>query len=307
MIVLFIPEFLHKGDTVALIAPSGPQAQDKLDGAVESIHRFGLIPRVFPCCTKIHGFFAGTDRERADDLTKAFASPEVKAVICIRGGYGAHRLLEYVDFDGIAASGKALYGYSDITALHLELNRRGVVSWHTPMPGSEWYKGLDDFTRQSVSAALFGPMPDKLVNPGGSGDMKALVPGKAEGIVCGGNLSLVSATLGTFYEIDTKGKILFLEDTDELPHRVDRMLLQLRHAGKFNDCAGVLFGLFTDCEPKDLQSFSIDEVIYQLTGDQNKPVISGFQCGHALPAACLPLGARLLLDADNVEIRVLGA
>ena len=304
---MFLPEFLHEGDTVALIAPSGPQSPEKLTAAVESVLKFGLKPKVFPCCTKTRGYLAGTDRERARDLTEAFASPEIKAVICIRGGYGAHRLMEYVDFDAIAGSRKPLYGYSDITALHMEMNRRGVVSWHTPMPGTEWHKGLDNFTEQAVSAALFGPMPKKLINPEEGGAFKTLIPGKAEGIICGGNLSLVAASMGTFYEIDTKGKILFLEDVEESPYRVDRMLLNLRHGGKFEDCAGIVFGAFTDCEPDEGEpSLSIDEVINELAGDIKKPVITGFQCGHVLPSACVPLGARVLLDADNAEISVLG-
>ena len=304
---LILPKFLQKGDKVALIAPSGPQPEERLNDALSSVHEFGLEPVLFPCCTKKLGYLAGTDAERAIDLSAAFSSGDIKAVICIRGGYGAHRLLDYVDFDTIAASEKPLYGYSDITALHMEMNKRGVVSWHTPMPGTEWYKGLDEFTRQSVNAALFGPMPEKLVNPENSAAIKVLVPGKAEGAVCGGNLSLVCSTIGTFYEIDTKGKIIFLEDVEEQPYCVDRMLLQLRHSGKFEDCAGLVFGTFTDCEPKDAEeSLTIDDVIIELAGHIKKPVISGFQCGHILPSACLPLGARILLDADNAEMTVLG-
>ena len=304
---MYLPAFLHKGDEVALIAPSGPQPQDRLKHAEKSVQDFGLIPRLYPTCMKKHGYLAGTDMERARDLTDAFMSSEIKAVICMRGGYGAQRLLEYVDFDDIAASGKPLYGYSDITALHIEMNRRGVVSWHTPMPGTEWYKGLDQFTGDSVYKALFGPLPEKLVNPENAGSLKTLIPGKTEGILCGGNLTLASSSIGAFYEIDTKGKILFLEDTEESPYRIDRMLLQLRHAGKFEDCAGVIFGTFTDCEPSNAEtSLSVDEVINELAYKIKKPVISGFQCGHVMPTACLPLGVRVLLDADNAEINVLG-
>jgi len=304
---VLLPEFLHKGDEVALIAPSGFQPQERLDKAVESVKGFGLRPTLFPTCTKKYGYLAGTDMERARDLTDAFASSDIRAVICIRGGYGAQRLLEYVDLDAIAASGKPLCGYSDITALHIEMNRRGVVSWHTPMPGTEWYKGLDAFTAESLKAALFGPMPDKLINPEGAGMMKALTPGKAEGALCGGNLTLVASSAGTPYEIDTKGKILFLEDIDELPHRIDRMLLQLRYAGKFEDCAGVVFGAFTGCEPANAEtSLTVEDVIGELAENIKKPVITGFQCGHILPTACLPLGATVLLDADNTEMKVLG-
>ena len=304
---MILPAFLKKGDEVALIAPSGPQPQERLDAAVKSVRDFGLKPRLFPCCMKENGYLAGTDIERARDLTDAFLDPDIKAVICIRGGYGAQRMLDYLDFGAIAATGKPLYGYSDVTALHMEMNRRGVVSWHAPMPGTEWYKGLDDFTKQAVSAALFGPLPGRLANPENAGAIEALVPGKAEGVLCGGNLSLVVTSIGTPYEIDTKGKIIFLEDVDEFPHRVDRMLLQMRRAGKFDDCAGVIFGAFTRCEPSgESASFTVDEVIKSFAAEIKKPVAAGFQCGHILPTACLPLGAEVLLDADNAEINVMG-
>ena len=301
-----LPRFLRLGDEVALIAPACPEPPERLEKAVESVRGFGLKPRLFPSCTARHGYFAGTDAGRARDLAEAFASPEIKAVICMRGGYGAQRLLAYADFDAIAASGKPLYGYSDVTALHMELNRRGVISWHTPMPGTEWYAGLDGFTRDSVRAALFGPMPVKLANPENAGAIKCVNPGKAEGVLFGGNLSLVASSLGTFYAPDAKGKILFLEDVDEYPYRIDRMLLQLRNAGVFDGCAGVAFGAFTDCNPKDPDNtLTIDEIIGELLGDIKKPVVTGLQCGHILPTLCLPLGARVLLDADSAELRIL--
>jgi muramoyltetrapeptide carboxypeptidase len=302
-----MPNFLNPGDEVAIVAPSGPPPLDRLEKALESVREFGLAPILFPSCVKKRGYLAGTDADRARDLSEAFALPDAKAVICIRGGYGAQRLLNLVDFDVLAETCKPLYGYSDITALHLEMNKRGVISWHTPMPGSEWYSGLDKFTCNSVRAALFGPLPKSLVNPADAVAISAISPGRAEGILCGGNLSLVASSLGTFYEFDAKEKIIFLEDVDEYPHRVDRMLLQLRNAGKFRDCAGVVFGTFTDCNPKDAgSSLTIDEILADLTGDINRPVLSGLQCGHVLPTLCLPLGARVSLDADNAELKVLG-
>jgi muramoyltetrapeptide carboxypeptidase len=302
---LYLPNFLQQGDRVGVLSPSGPQPQERLEAAIQSVRDFGLEPVVYDSCRLKHGYFAGTDRERAADLQSAFADPSVKGVICIRGGYGAHRLMEYVDLDAIAAARKPLYGYSDITALHIELNRRGVISWHTPMPGTEWYHGLDDFTQACVRSALFGPLPGSIVNPDGSA-FTELVPGKAEGILCGGNLSLVASTIGTYYEIDTKGKILFLEDIDESPYRIDRMLLQLRHAGKFSDCAGVVFGPFTNCvAPEAPNSLTVDEVLDELLGDIGKPVAKGLQCGHVLPTACMPLGARAELDASEGTLKIL--
>ncbi|MDR1913843.1 MAG: LD-carboxypeptidase [Clostridiales bacterium] len=303
---MILPQFLHVGDKVALISPSGAQPPEKLEKALDSVRDFGLEPVAYPTCYLRHGYLAGTDKERAKDLTDAFLNPDTKAVISIRGGYGAHRLLEYVDFDEIASTGKALYGYSDITALHMELNRRGLISWHTPMPGTEWYQGLDDFTKESVKFALFGSLPSKIVNPDGS-RLKTLIAGSAEGELIGGNLSLVASTLGTYYEIEVKDKILFLEDVDELPYKIDRMLLQLRHGGKLDNCAGIIFGEFSNCEAEEpSKSITVNDIIEELVGDIGKPVVSGLHCGHVLPTACLPLGARVLLNADEGIINIQG-
>jgi len=304
---LLLPKFLKTGDKAALIAPSGAQPQERMESAVKSVEGFGLKPLLFPCCTKQYGYLAGTDAERARDLTDAFSSPDIKAVICIRGGYGAQRLLDLVDFDAIAASGKPLYGYSDITALHIEMNRRGVVSWHTPMPGTEWYKGLDLYTNNALKAALFGPLPNELANPENTGPIMPLTAGKAEGVLIGGNLTVLASSVGTSNGIDVKGKIIFLEDVDESPYRIDRMLLQLKRAGVFDGCAGVIFGTFTGCEPADpAASLSVGEILYELAIQIKKPVVTGFQCGHTLPTACLPLGAAVSLDAGRAEIKILG-
>jgi muramoyltetrapeptide carboxypeptidase len=301
-----LPPFLKKSDPVALVATSGPLPEGRLEQAVESVRELGLEPIVYRSCQLKHGYFAGNDEDRARCLQASFDDPDSKAVISIRGGYGAHRLWKLVDYDAIAASGKGYYGYSDITAVHMELNRRGLVTWHSPMPSTEWYKGLDDYTLESLKRALFGPLPDWLENPPDV-PMETVVPGKAIGMLTGGNMSLVASTLGTPYELDTKGKILFLEDVDEPPYRIDRMLLQLSHAGKLDDCAGVILGPFVDSVPSNPNAtLTLEEIIDELLGGLGKPVIKGFQCGHSLPTMSIPLGAQVLLDADNGIVQVLG-
>ncbi|MDR3238875.1 MAG: LD-carboxypeptidase [Clostridiales bacterium] len=307
---MILPKFLEPGDKAALVAPSSPEPTDRMEAVAASVRAFGLEPVIFPSCYGKRGYLAGSDRERAKDLMDAFADPDIKAVLCVRGGYGAHRLMEYLDWDAIAASRKGLYGYSDITALHLEMNRRGVASWHTPMPGEEWYKGLAPFVEENLRAALFGPLPIRVVNPAGA-PLTVLFSNpsapsrsarQAAGILCGGNLTLVTATLGTYYEIDTHKKVLFLEDVDEYPHRVDRMLLQLRNAGKFRDCAGVILGQFTHCDPPEGKpSLSLTEIFTDLLGDLGKPVVMGLECGHCSPSVCLPLGVYVLLDASTSQ------
>jgi len=299
-----MPAFLREGDAVALIAPSSAPRPGALEPAVESVRALGLVPKAYPSCTLEHGYLAGTDEQRARDVNDAFADPEARGVVCVRGGYGAHRLMGRIHWDAAVESRKPLYGYSDVTALHLELNRRGLITWHTPMPATEWRKNPGEYTMGYLRAALFGPLPARIENPPAV-PLETLAPGRAEGVLCGGNLSLVAATLGTPYELDAKGKILFLEDIGEIPYRLDRMLLQLKHAGKFDDCAGVLLGPFTDSVPDNtLPTLTVAQVLAEILGDIGRPVLAGLQCGHVLPTASLPLGMRVSLDATAQTIRL---
>jgi muramoyltetrapeptide carboxypeptidase len=226
-------------------------------------------------------------------------------VICIRGGYGAHRVFDHVDFDKIAATGKPLYGYSDVTALHMAMQNRGIISFQTPMPGTEWYKGMDAFTEKGVRQLLFGPLPNEIANPDGA-ELIIMRPGVAQGELVGGNLSLVTSSVGAPYQLNTSGKILFLEDVEESPRHLDRMLLQLRHAGLLHECAGIVFGAFTDCEAENPEkSLTIEQVLDDLTDGLDIPIVRGLRCGHCMPTASLPLGARVTLDANAGKLIVL--
>jgi len=293
------PKPLQAGSRVALTAPSGPQPPENLDAAVQSVRELSLEPVVYPSCHARHGYLAGSDALRAEDLNRAFADDSIEGIICIRGGYGAQRLLPLLDFNAMRRHPKLLCGYSDITVLHIQLQQQcGLVSMHTPMPGTEWYQRPDEYTMNGLRQALFGPLPDIIENPAGI-KPECLVGGSAAGRLWGGNLSLVAATLGTPYEIDTKGRILFLEDIDEEPYCIDRMLLRLRQSGKLSDCAGILLGPFTNCvSRKEGQSLDLPQIFRELLYDLGKPVLSSFQCGHVLPTASLPLGALAIMDAD---------
>ena len=291
-------KFLKKGDTVALVAPSSPVSD--LDSAVSAVRCMGLFPVVYPSCLKSRGYLAGSDEIRARDLMDAFADGIIDGIICARGGYGAQRILPLLDWDIIRRNPKPFYGYSDISALHTELNKLGHVTWHSPMPATEWKKGLDSFTEASLRAALFGPMPAEI-----SQGLAAVRPGVCEGALCGGNLTVISASLGTPYELDTCGKILFIEDVDEQPRAIDRMLYQLKLAGKFDDAAGVIFGQFVGAKPKGgAPSLTVDEIIDDM--DIGVPCVKGLRCGHEMPTISLPLGAVARLDADLGTLRILG-
>ena len=303
---MIIPKPLFTGARVALIAPSGPVPEGRLEPAVASVQALGLEPVVFPSCTMRHGYLAGYDRERAADFNNAFSDASIHGVICIRGGYGAQRLMDRIDWTAIAKTPKVFCGYSDVTILHLMLNQRcGFVTYHTPMPATEWYAGLDEYTERSLKNAIFGVQEPNILNPDGM-PLYTIAKGVSHGVLTGGNLSLLAASLGTPYEIETKDKILFIEDIGETPYRIDRMLLMLRQAGKLRACAGILLGAFTDCAaPDPAESLTLREVITELLLDEGKPILGALQCGHIMPTMSLPLGVNVNLDATNRTLRVL--
>ena len=240
---------------------------------------------------------SGTGAIRAADINAAFADPSIKGIICTRGGYGFHRILPLLDWKTIKKNPKLFGGYSDVTAMLNALNQIcGMESYHMQMVGA-WGDGLDEYTAPFVKSILFGE-PVEFVNPEGS-PITTIVPGKAKGRLCGGNLSLLAASLGTPYEIDTKGKILFIEEVGERPYKVDGMLTHLRNAGKFDDAAGIILGGFTDCQDKEgvIGGLSLEDIYQELIVPAGKPTISGVVCGHCHPSMSLPMGRLFKMDA----------
>ena len=302
---MLTPNSLYPGARVALLCASSAVPEERLEPSLAAVRAFGLEPVVYPSCYYVnrHGYFAADDAQRAKDLQDAFADPAIQGILCIRGGYGAGRLLPLLNWKDIARHPKPLFGYSDVTALHIALNQCcRMVSYHTPMPSTEWYKETDDFTLGYLRRALFGA----LTGPLDMGDrVETLCSGKARGILCGGNLSLVVDSLGTPWEIDTRGKLLFLEDVGEKTYRIDGMLTQLRNAGKFDHCAGILLGYWTDCPPEyPEKTLTLEEIIREVVLPAGKPTVAGVPCGHSLPTMSLPLGAVAVLDADTKTLEV---
>lgn len=303
---MIIPNHLYPGARVALLATSSAVDPHRLGPALDAVRALGLEPVPYPSCYAAgrHGYLAADDAQRASDLQAAFADDSIAGVLCLRGGYGAHRILPLLDLDAIARRPKPFVGYSDVTALHTAFNQVcGFVTYHAPMPASDYYQPVDERTMSQLRRCLFGPLAGPVENPG---PLTALAPGSAMGRLCGGNLSLLAASLGTPWEIDTRGKLLFLEDVGEKVYRIDGMLTQLRNAGKFRDCAGVILGEWTDCPPEDPErSLTLEEVFQELIVPAGKPVLSGLACGHALPTLSLPLGAMAAMDADTGRLEVL--
>ncbi|GEA14870.1 peptidase U61 [Moorella sp. E308F] len=294
------PPALQKGDTIGIIAPASPLPDPAyLARGIDFWLSLGYRVRTGTHISKATGYLAGSDAGRLADLHQMFQDPEVKAIICLRGGYGTLRLLADLDYNLIRYHPKILVGYSDITALHLALNRMtGLVTFHGPMLYPELgSKALPPYTRESLCRALAVASPLGSIPPApGLPPPVTITPGRAEGIVTGGNLSLVVATLGTPFEIDTRGKILFIEEVDEAPYRIDRMLTQLKLAHKLEAAAGIVLGFCTGCENPSLQP-GLLEVITDHLAPLGIPCFYGLPAGHLATQATLPLGIRARLDA----------
>ncbi len=306
------------GDTIALIAPAGRVTSSKVREAVRNIQSLGYKVKIQPGVYKTDGYLAGSDPNRLNDLLASFRDPEVKMILCLRGGYGSPRLLELIDFEELKKHPKIFVGYSDITALLIALSQKsGFVTFHGPMAMGDFSGkyGLAPYSSRYFWNLLQKPKNDsiaKLFNDWGAGaserlgKRKMISPGVAEGELIGGNLSTLVALLGTPYEIDTRGKILFLEDVNEEPFRIDRMLLQLHLAGKLKHLKGVVLGGFTRCVPRSIAtSFSTEEVLKQYLGGLNIPVMSGFAAGHLPDQATLPFGSKVRLDASQLKLSLL--
>lgn len=295
------PKALQPGDLIGIIAPASPAPEEKVKLAIEQVEALGFRVKMTQSCYEKHGYLAGTDDRRAEDLNLMFRDPEVKGILCLRGGYGTPKILNKIDWAAIKANPKVFCGYSDITALHLGMNQiSGLVTFHGPMAASDIAGGMDDYSKDYWLRALTQTAPlGEISNPAGE-EIHCLVPGEASGELVGGNLALVAATIGTPYEIDTKGKILFLEDIGEEPYRVDRMLTQLALAGKFADAVGIVLGDWNDCDPaKPEQSLSLLEVFTEIVVPYGKPMIYNLQAGHCTPKVTLPFGVRAVLKAEE--------
>lgn len=307
------PPRLRPGDTVGLIEPAGFTADAfDLELIVETVRVMGLVPRPAPFLLSRYGYLAGRDQERAGDVNAMFADPEVRAIFAVRGGWGCARVLPYLDFDLIRANPKLLIGFSDITALHLALAARtDCPSIHGPNAASGWGRLSWDSFR---SLAFEGATPTYR-NPAGSEDrlvqrsgrIRTFRPGRATGPLLGGNLTVLTALVGTPYLPDFDGAILFLEDTDEAQYRIDRMLTQLALAGILGRVAGVVFGQCTNCtvETTNLGGFSLSEVLAHHLTPLGVPAFQGALFGHVADQFSIPVGVRGEIDAAAGTIRIL--
>jgi len=308
---LLKPARLCFGDTIGIVAPaSAPPDPKAVDRAAEALERYGFKPKLGKNVRARLGFLAGTDRERATDLMTMFADKKVKAIICLRGGYGTSRILDRLDYSVIRRNPKILSGYSDITSLHFALAKKvNLVSIHAPMlNGALADPKVPEFTRGSFLRTVMEARPAESICAGYvEKTISILRGGVAEGRLIGGNLSLICASLGTPFAPSFKGKILFFEDVSEKPYRLDRMLTQLLNAGVFSQVAGVAVGVNSKCEDESPNATgeyrqSGADVVKERLASLRVPVVIGLPFGHVDLNATIPVGARARLDGQRGDL-----
>ena len=308
------PPVLRSGDTVGMVAPaSNVYEPEEILIAKETMEQYGFKVVLGQHIADQNGYLAGTDRDRAADINEMFRRSDIRGIVTFSGGYGCSRLLPFLNYDLIRRNPKVVVGHSDITSLLLGIHRQtGLVTFH----GSSGLTGVGDYAmshfRQAImSTATIGEIakPPKSTGVERTNRLITIVPGQATGQLVGGNLTLVTNLLGTPFEPDTKGKILFLEDIGEEPYRIDRMLTQLWLAGKFQDAAGIALGHFVDCYPKEYQpsfpqTLSLENVLRDRFEPLKKPTLYNLMFGHIRENAVLPIGAVATLNATTKTLTV---
>lgn len=291
------PAALEPGDTVGIIAPSSGFRRDEFEAGCAHLLRLGYNPFYLPSIFDRELYFGGSVQRRVDELHEMFRRPEVKAILCARGGYGCSYLLPHLDLALIRANPKIFAGCSDVTTLLTYLcDAGGLVTFHGPMVAGDFARpdGVDEASWQA--AVSTGTDYSREFRPD---EVQVLSAGSAEGILYGGCLSLLCASLGTPYEIQTEGTILFVEDRAERPYRIDRMLMQLKLAGKFDGVRGIVFGEMIDCNEPGALDYTLPQVITRILAELKIPIAFGLKSGHVSShAMTLPFGVRATLSTE---------
>jgi muramoyltetrapeptide carboxypeptidase len=286
---------LKPGDTIGIVAPAGPFDMEKFMKGKTVLETMGF--RIFynENIFQQHGFLAGTDIGRADQVNRLFADSSVQAIVCARGGYGSMRILPLLDFKTIQTHPKIFLGFSDISALLAVLyDRCGLVTFHGPMVTT--LANATEKTIMAMKAALTSNAPLELIPEHG----KVIKPGVRSGVLAGGNLTTLCHLVGTPYAPNFKGKILLLEDVGEMTYRIDRMLTQMKSAGCFNAIAGLILGAFNKCG----QLNEIAEIFDNIFHDMDIPILAGFDIGHGEHNLTVPMGLGATLDTEKKRLYV---
>lgn len=303
------PLALQSGDTIGIVAPASNIQRKMLEEGCETLRKLGYKPLYLDSIFDQDLYFAGTVQRRARELEEMFVRDDVRAIVCARGGYGCNYLLSKLDPQKIVPHPKIFVGYSDITTLlTCFADSAGMVTFHGPMVTKDFSRP-DGVDVASWEAALGGLSTWTLDLAADSG-VKPLIEGSAEGILYGGCLSMLAASLGTTHEVRTDGTILFMEDIATKPYQIDRMLMQLKLAGKLKDVRGIVFGEMIDCVQSENQGYSLEEVVLRVVGELGIPVAFGLRSGHVSGQnITLPIGVRaaLTVRASGVSLKILEA
>lgn len=299
------PSALKPNGTIGLVSPASIVGDDEeYDKVVERIKQLGFNVKEGRHARAKYGYFAGTDKQRAQDLNTMFRDPEVDAIMPFRGGWGANRILDFIDYELIADNPKILVGYSDITSLLMAIYAQtGLVTFHGPVAKSIWTY----FTTGQFQKVLGQAQPHTLERPTGD-EYKQYAPhatitqGSASGRLVGGNLTVLTAMIGSEYLPDWSGNILFLEDVGEDVYRIDRMLTQLKLSGVLDRLSGFIFGQCTGCDHSEERGFSLNEILHQHIKPLGIPAYAGALIGHIDDMQTLPVGLPVTMDAEKGRI-----
>ncbi|MDD3920832.1 MAG: LD-carboxypeptidase [Eubacteriales bacterium] len=307
------PKHLSPGDTIGVISPSsGPWQRSEIWRGIDTLKAWGFNVKVGKNAYKNYYYLAGDDQSRAEDLNAMFQDDEVDAVFCSQGGYGAGRILHLVDYEAIRKHPKIFLGYSDITALHLAIMKKcDLVTFHGPTVTGMYGETLTQYRKSQLFKAVMSNAPVGNIELADkkNGYVLKITPGKVKAPIVGGNLTLICSSMGTPYEIDTKGKILFFEDLDTEPWIMDHMLTHLLNAGKLQEAVGIVAGKCSNCEPNKYDAgfhsqWSLEDLLFDRLQPLGIPTICGLPMGHTRNLATLPLGMMANLDANAGKLTI---
>lgn len=311
--VVVKPPRLKAGDKIAIVAPASYISEDELQDSIKNLNKLGFETTYSDKILLQKGYFAGSDKERADDLMEKFLDKSVRGIVCARGGYGGARILPLLDYHIIRANPKVLIGYSDVTALLYGIYKKaGLITFHGPVGTSTF----NDFSVNNFQRVLMNPEPVTVFTNSDSGTdeniygVRTIVKGKGKGRLVGGNLSIMVSLIGTPYDVNYSDKVVFIEEVGEEPYRIDRMLTQLIEAGKFKKASAIMMGIFKNCEqkkddPSFKKSFTLMDVLTDRLSGLKIPVVYGMSFGHVYDKFTIPFGAYAELDADNQTFTLL--
>lgn len=304
---LIYPGKLRRGSRLGLVAISSPVTEQRKELCIEAVKKMGYEVKLAENLTEIYGGYAAGDaKKRGRQINRMFEDKDVDGILCIRGGYGASSVIEHVDLETVRKNPKAFIGFSDVTVFHLLFNQKcGLITFHGPMASSNMIENFESETEEALMRAVACEGTYRFVNPG-EFQIKVMKHGKNDGrtggIITGGNLSLLSSSMGTVYEMDSKNKIIFIEEVNEPVGRIERMARHLKECGKFNDCRGVLLGQFEGCINGADREFDAVEVFREILSDIDIPVMYNLQSGHGRPMITLPMGAPCHIDTFKKTI-----